>query len=73
MLKDRRLESRGTHDISNHEGIRTVGIEKICEFSTGSVVCVCVVTWNMNGKVSIYEGYYVSRTRTGPCSFETDD
>lgn len=28
-----------------------VGVKKVCEFSTGSVLCLCIVTWNMNGKV----------------------
>ncbi|XP_039131326.1 type IV inositol polyphosphate 5-phosphatase 11-like [Dioscorea cayenensis subsp. rotundata] len=41
----------GTED-HTHEGIKTVHVEKECEFSTGSVLCVCVVTWNMNGKFS---------------------
>ncbi|OVA04571.1 Inositol polyphosphate-related phosphatase [Macleaya cordata] len=37
----------------HHEGIRTVGVDKLCNFSsTGSVLSMCIVTWNMNGKVS---------------------
>ncbi|XP_008813261.4 type IV inositol polyphosphate 5-phosphatase 11 isoform X2 [Phoenix dactylifera] len=51
MPKDQRLDSSCT-DIPTHEGIKTVGIHKVCEFSTGSVLCLCVVTWNMNGKAS---------------------
>ncbi|WOL10908.1 type IV inositol polyphosphate 5-phosphatase 11 isoform X6 [Canna indica] len=49
-LKDRRCDSIDTSP--THEGIKTVGIEKVCEFSTSSVTCVCIVTWNMNGKAS---------------------
>ncbi|KAJ8494138.1 hypothetical protein OPV22_015859 [Ensete ventricosum] len=48
VKKDRRFDSMGTV----HEGIKTVDIEKVCEFSTSSVTCVCIVTWNMNGKAS---------------------
>ncbi|ERN17610.1 type IV inositol polyphosphate 5-phosphatase 11 isoform X2 [Amborella trichopoda] len=33
------------------EGIQRVGIEDFCNFSS-SVLCLCIVTWNMNGKVS---------------------
>lgn len=47
LKKDRRFDSMG----AAHEGIKTVAIEKVCEFSTSSVTCVCIVTWNMNGKV----------------------
>ncbi|XP_064955708.1 type IV inositol polyphosphate 5-phosphatase 11-like isoform X1 [Musa acuminata AAA Group] len=48
LKKDRRFDSMG----AAHEGIKTVAIEKVCEFSTSSVTCVCIVTWNMNGKAS---------------------
>ncbi|CAL9113015.1 unnamed protein product [Musa textilis] len=48
LKKDRRFDSTG----AAHEGIKTVAIEKFCEFSTSSVTCVCIVTWNMNGKAS---------------------
>ncbi|XP_072971913.1 type IV inositol polyphosphate 5-phosphatase 11 isoform X1 [Typha angustifolia] len=34
------------------EGINRVGLEKVCGFWNSSAVCVCVVTWNMNGKAS---------------------
>lgn len=36
-----------------HEGIKTIRIQKTCEFTTSSVLCVCIITWNMNGKVYI--------------------
>ncbi|KAK6245341.1 hypothetical protein SCA6_008431 [Theobroma cacao] len=35
-----------------HEGIKTVGADNLCDFSTDSNLCICIVTWNMNGKVS---------------------
>ncbi|XP_066325139.1 type IV inositol polyphosphate 5-phosphatase 11-like [Miscanthus floridulus] len=36
-----------------HEGIKTIPIQKACEFTTNSVLCVCIVTWNMNSKMSV--------------------
>ncbi|GJM95887.1 hypothetical protein PR202_ga12672 [Eleusine coracana subsp. coracana] len=36
-----------------HEGIKTIPIQKACEFTTSSVLCVCIITWNMNGKMSV--------------------
>jgi len=35
----------------SHTGIRTVGVEKVCNFSTDSDLCISIVTWNMNGQV----------------------
>lgn len=40
------IEEDGTH-----EGIKTIRIQKACEFTTSSALCVCIITWNMNGKV----------------------
>ncbi|KAF8410624.1 hypothetical protein HHK36_003156 [Tetracentron sinense] len=37
---------------ATQEGIKTVGVEKLCGFSTNSLLCICIVTWNMNGKLS---------------------
>lgn len=34
-----------------HEGIKTIPVQRACEFTTNSVLCVCIVTWNMNSKV----------------------
>ncbi|KAK9216648.1 hypothetical protein WN944_008658 [Citrus x changshan-huyou] len=34
------------------EGIQTVAVENHCNFSRNSDLCICVVTWNMNGQVS---------------------
>lgn len=51
-LKDQRLHCIEMDD-PTHEGIKTVPVEKSCEFSTGSVLCICIVTWNMNGKVDV--------------------
>ncbi|ESW32789.1 hypothetical protein PHAVU_001G017200 [Phaseolus vulgaris] len=36
----------------SHTGIRTVGVEKVCNFSTDSDLCISIVTWNMNGQVT---------------------
>ncbi|KAI5656004.1 hypothetical protein M9H77_24797 [Catharanthus roseus] len=51
-------------DDGTHEGIRTVNVKSRCDFSGSSDVCLCIVTWNMNGKVS-YEDIenLVSRDR----------
>lgn len=35
-----------------HEGIKTIPVQRACEFTTNSVLCVCIVTWNMNSKMS---------------------
>ncbi|PAN46085.1 hypothetical protein PAHAL_9G162000 [Panicum hallii] len=42
------IDEGGTHD-----GIKTIPIQKACEFTTNSVLCVCIITWNMNGKMSV--------------------
>ncbi|XP_011031220.1 PREDICTED: type I inositol 1,4,5-trisphosphate 5-phosphatase 11 isoform X3 [Populus euphratica] len=39
---------------THHEGIRTVKVNKVCDFSGNSDLCICAVTWNMNGQV-VYE------------------
>ncbi|KAK6131167.1 hypothetical protein DH2020_035087 [Rehmannia glutinosa] len=39
------------HDDASHEGIKTVEANNRCEFSNNSDVCICIVTWNMNGQV----------------------
>lgn len=36
-----------------HEGIKTIPIQKACEFTANSVLCVCIITWNMNSKMSV--------------------
>lgn len=38
-----------------HEGIKTIRIQKACDFITSSVLCVCIVTWNMNSKMSVQD------------------
>ncbi|GMY28485.1 type IV inositol polyphosphate 5-phosphatase 11 [Fagus crenata] len=40
------------HHIASHEGIKTVGADNLCDFSSNSDLCICIVTWNMNGQVS---------------------
>lgn len=44
------IEEDGTH-----EGIKTIRIQKACEFTTSAVLCVCIITWNMNGKMSVQD------------------
>ncbi|KAL2318663.1 hypothetical protein Fmac_032539 [Flemingia macrophylla] len=36
----------------SHVGIRSVGVDEICNFSTTSDLCISIVTWNMNGQVT---------------------
>ena len=36
---------------ASHEGIKTIDIQKRCEFSGTSHLCIYFVTWNMNGQV----------------------
>ncbi|KAF8410625.1 hypothetical protein HHK36_003157 [Tetracentron sinense] len=50
-MKQIRLEAMNSN-LATHEGIKTVGVEKFCGFSSNSLLCICIVTWNMNGKVS---------------------
>ncbi|PIA52483.1 hypothetical protein AQUCO_01000395v1 [Aquilegia coerulea] len=52
--KESLVGSLNTHD-ATHEGIKTIEVEEDCQFSSGSVLSVCVVTWNMNGKVSSHD------------------
>ncbi|KAG8062779.1 hypothetical protein GUJ93_ZPchr0003g17256 [Zizania palustris] len=50
------LHSNGMVSIDEddtHEGIKTIQIQKTCEFTASSVLCVCIITWNMNGKMSV--------------------
>lgn len=51
-FKDQRLDIIGTDCLPSHRGIKTVRVNSDCRFSTDSVLCVCVLTWNMNGKGS---------------------
>ncbi|OMO87658.1 Inositol polyphosphate-related phosphatase [Corchorus capsularis] len=38
--------------VGSHEGIKRVGADNHCDFSRNSDLCICVVTWNMNGQVT---------------------
>lgn len=40
-----------SNDDGTHEGIRTLDVNKHCQFSDNSDLCVSIVTWNMNGQV----------------------
>ncbi|KAF8083763.1 hypothetical protein N665_0753s0002 [Sinapis alba] len=37
---------------SSHDGIKTIEAVKSCSFSRKSDLCIRIITWNMNGKVS---------------------
>ncbi|XWS24313.1 hypothetical protein CRYUN_Cryun28dG0090500 [Craigia yunnanensis] len=38
--------------LGTHEGVKTVGVDNLGDFSRNSDLCICIVTWNMNGQVS---------------------
>lgn len=42
--------------VAIHEGVKTIGVENYCDFSPGSTpdLCICIVTWNMNGQVKTF-------------------
>lgn len=42
--------------VAIHEGVKTIGVENYCDFSAGSTpdICICIVTWNMNGQVKTF-------------------
>lgn len=48
---NRKMDSVCSNVIAR-EGIQTVAVENHCNFSRNSDLCICVVTWNMNGQVS---------------------
>ncbi|KAK4722857.1 hypothetical protein R3W88_013090 [Solanum pinnatisectum] len=52
-MKRHKAEAIGMVDSfeASHEGIKTVDIQKRCEFSGTSHLCIYFVTWNMNGQV----------------------
>nr|DAD21775.1 TPA_asm: hypothetical protein HUJ06_023238 [Nelumbo nucifera] len=52
VVKERVDEAMDTTQVAMHGGIKTVGVEQLCDFSGNSVLCMSIVTWNMNGKVS---------------------
>ncbi|KAL5558108.1 hypothetical protein UlMin_034319 [Ulmus minor] len=37
---------------TSHGGIQTVKADNLCQLSSDSDICICVITWNMNGQVS---------------------
>ncbi|XP_043713825.1 type IV inositol polyphosphate 5-phosphatase 11 [Telopea speciosissima] len=51
-LKKTSFQTMNTHLASHHQGIKTVAVEQLCKFSSSSSLCMSIVTWNMNGKVS---------------------
>lgn len=52
MMRKRKPVSIIDNDDGTHDGIKTVDAGTCCEFSGSSDVCVCIITWNMNGQVS---------------------
>lgn len=52
-MKRHKAEAIGMVDSfeASHEGIKTVDVQKRCEFSGTSDLCIYFVTWNMNGQV----------------------
>ncbi|CAK9171773.1 unnamed protein product [Ilex paraguariensis] len=51
MKAKRKLLAVANNETATHEGIKTVGVDNRCDFSSSSDVCICIVTWNMNGQV----------------------
>ncbi|KAJ4962814.1 hypothetical protein NE237_022753 [Protea cynaroides] len=51
-LKRTSIQTMNTHFASHHQGIKTVAVEQLCKFSGSPTLCMNIVTWNMNGKVS---------------------
>ncbi|PPD90362.1 hypothetical protein GOBAR_DD12717 [Gossypium barbadense] len=45
-----------------HDGIKSVMADNLCNFSTNSDLCICMVTWNMNGQIAGGGNYAVSAT-----------
>ncbi|KAG6749193.1 hypothetical protein POTOM_046236 [Populus tomentosa] len=52
--KSMRKQMDSMNHNTHHEGIKTVKVNKVCDFSGNSDLCICVVTWNMNGQM-VYE------------------
>ncbi|XP_058725251.1 type IV inositol polyphosphate 5-phosphatase 11 [Vicia villosa] len=52
-LRSKRRPTGFVHHQTSHShiGIRTVGVDKACNFTTSNL-CISIVTWNMNGQVS---------------------
>ncbi|KAJ0025170.1 hypothetical protein Pint_08899 [Pistacia integerrima] len=51
-LKRKQMDLMKNQLVSNYEGIQTVEVDNHCNFLQNSDLCICVVTWNMNGQVS---------------------
>ncbi|XP_031252774.1 type IV inositol polyphosphate 5-phosphatase 11 [Pistacia vera] len=51
-LKRKQMDLMKNQLVSNNEGIQTVEVDNHCNFLQNSDLCICVVTWNMNGQVS---------------------
>ncbi|KAJ4831780.1 hypothetical protein Tsubulata_039052 [Turnera subulata] len=48
----RQMDSSKDLQVSALKGITTVKANSVCDFSRNSDLCICIVTWNMNGQVS---------------------
>ncbi|XP_077233578.1 inositol polyphosphate 5-phosphatase 11 [Tasmannia lanceolata] len=44
-----KIQANNSHQ-ATHEGIKTVRIENLCKFPNTPVLCMCILTWNMNGR-----------------------
>ncbi|KAJ4701869.1 Inositol polyphosphate 5-phosphatase [Melia azedarach] len=51
-LKRKQMDSAINNHVITQEGIETVEVDNHCNFSRNSDLCICIVTWNMNGQVS---------------------
>ncbi|GMI91226.1 ARABIDOPSIS THALIANA INOSITOL POLYPHOSPHATE 5-PHOSPHATASE 11 [Hibiscus trionum] len=51
-LKKKSAVGSFSNPVGTHEGIKTVEADNLCIFSRNSGLCICIVTWNMNGQVS---------------------
>ncbi|EEF52518.1 type IV inositol polyphosphate 5-phosphatase 11 [Ricinus communis] len=48
----KQMDSTMSNHVATHDGIKTVEVDHRCDFSRNSDLCISIVTWNMNGKVS---------------------
>lgn len=48
------VDNYNNNNPTSHDGIKSVKMNNPCELSNNSDICICVVTWNMNGQVINY-------------------
>ncbi|KAK8580936.1 hypothetical protein V6N12_071185 [Hibiscus sabdariffa] len=49
MQKGKPAVGSSNKPLETHEGTKTVEADDLCNFSRNSGLCICIVTWNMNG------------------------